>query len=222
MIRETYKGRQLKVTKGREFGYARAAVNGVDLGHHMGDEAAALRWMKGTIDHADEAGMGAGRYGAEWYAPGTYELNEHGHVVAPGGICTCGYCEERRLQPCADIKVDGKCVCDHCMKPYLTDSTEQADEAAEEVAITVEDVQAAASETLTGRLVKVTPELTGLAGARPYLLRVTRVDVVNATSGLVHVHGDKVRLDGTPSREKRPSKAATFMPGWRERLAVAE
>lgn len=86
----------------------------------------------------------------------------------------------------------------------------------------VEVVQAAASGALMGRLVKVTPKLTGLTGARPYLLRVTRVDVVSATSGVVHVHGDKVRLDGTPSREKQPTKAATFMPGWRERLQVIE
>jgi hypothetical protein len=121
MIRETYKGRKLKVVKGRgaDYGYSRATLNSVDLGKHMGDEAAALRWMKGTIDHADQVGMGGGRYGAEWYAPGTFELNEHGHVVTPGGICSCGYCEERRIQPCADIKVDGKCVCDHHMKQYL-------------------------------------------------------------------------------------------------------
>jgi hypothetical protein len=134
MIRETYKGRKLKVVKGRgaDYGYSSATLNGVDLGKHMGDEAAAIQWMKGTIDHADEVGMGEGRYGGEWYAPGTFELNEHGHVVAPGGICSCGYCEERRIQPCANIKVDGKCVCDHCMKPYFAEKPAPVETPAEE------------------------------------------------------------------------------------------
>lgn len=87
---------------------------------------------------------------------------------------------------------------------------------------TAAEAQAAATETLMGRLVKVTPVLTGLDGARPYLLRITRVDVVSATSGIVHVHGDKVRMDGTPSREKNPSKATQFMAGWQERVEFAD
>jgi hypothetical protein len=81
---------------------------------------------------------------------------------------------------------------------------------------TAEEAQTAATDTLMGRLVKVTAALTGLHGARPYLLLITRVDVVSATSGMVHVYGDKFRLDGTPSREKRPTKAAAFQPGWEE------
>lgn len=101
--------------------------------------------------------------------------------------------------------------------------TEQGAEQVESAtADTTEDVRAVASKALMGRTVKVTPEMTGLTGARSYLLRITRVDVASATSGLVHVYGEKLRLDGTPSREKRPSKAATFMPGWKERLESTE
>ncbi|MER6350637.1 hypothetical protein ABT186_01975 [Streptomyces sp. NPDC001634] len=110
------------------------------------------------------------------------------------------------------------------MLRYLRDTSpaEAATVAAALQTRTAAAAEAIAAKSLMGRLVKVTPELTGLSGARPYLLRITRVDVVSATSGLVHVHGDKVRLDGTPSREKRPAKAATFMPGWQERLEIVD
>jgi hypothetical protein len=84
--------------------------------------------------------------------------------------------------------------------------------------LTVDEAQAAATETLMGRLVKVTSDLTGKGKTRPYLLRITTVHVVSATSGNVHVYGDKFRLDGTRSREKYPTKAATFLPGWEERV----
>lgn len=118
MIRETYKGRKLKVVKGGEYGYVRLFVNGVNRGTSLRTEAACIENAKSTIDFVDETPY-EGRWAEEWYAPGTYELNEHGHVVAPGGICSCDYCEERRIQPCADITVGGTCVCNHCMKKYL-------------------------------------------------------------------------------------------------------
>lgn len=85
---------------------------------------------------------------------------------------------------------------------------------------TADEAEAAATEALLGRLVKVTADLTGLDKARPYLLRITRVDVVSATSGLVHVHGDKFRLDGSPSKD--PAKAATFQAGWEGRVQFAD
>ncbi|QES45179.1 hypothetical protein DEJ49_33090 [Streptomyces venezuelae] len=121
MIRETYKGRKIKVVKGRgsDYGYTRVTLNGTDLGKHLGDEAAALRWIRSTIDHADQMGMGNGRYGAEWYEPGTFELNEVGHVVASGGVCSCTYCERKPWNSCQNITAGGVCVCDHCMKQHL-------------------------------------------------------------------------------------------------------
>lgn len=118
MIRETYKGRQLKVVKGKTYGKTRVFVNGTDCGEWFGTQTEQIEWAKRTIDDVDARPF-EGRWAECWYAPGTYELNEHGHVIAPGGICSCAYCAERRVQPCADIKVDSQCVCDHCMKPYL-------------------------------------------------------------------------------------------------------
>lgn len=228
MIRETYKGRKLKAIKGKAFGKSRISVNGTECGEWFGTQADVIEWAKSTIDDVDSRPF-EGRWAECWYEPGTYELNEIGHVTAPGGVCSCDLCKTEPWNSCQNIMAGGVCVCDHCMKPYLTDSAEEPtrSESAEvtdpEVpAQTAGEVQAEAAEILMGRLVKVTPEMTGLRGARPYLIRITQVHVVSATSGLVHVHGDKVRLDGTPSREKRPSKAATFMPGWRERLKVIE
>jgi hypothetical protein len=122
MIRETYKGRQLKAIKGKSYGTTRIFVNGTDCGEWLGTQAEQIEWAKRTIDDVDSRPF-EGRWSECWYEPGTYELNEHGHVVAPGGTCSCNYCEERRIQPCADIKVDGSCVCDHCMKPYLADGS---------------------------------------------------------------------------------------------------
>ncbi len=98
MIRETYKGRKLKVvkTRGADWGYARLTVNGVDQGKYLGDEANALRSAKGTIDHADEVGVGSARYADHWYAPGTYELCDNGHAQEIGGLCGHSFCIERR------------------------------------------------------------------------------------------------------------------------------
>ena len=131
MIRETYKGRQLKAVKGKTYGKSRITVNGTDCGEWLGTQADVIEWAKGTIDDVDSRPF-EGRWNECWYAPGTYELNEHGHVTAPGGICSCDYCEKRRIQPCADIKVDGTCVCDHCMKPYLAEKSSLEAKADEE------------------------------------------------------------------------------------------
>lgn len=118
MIRETYKGRQLKAVKGKSYGKSRITVNGTECGEWLGTQADAIEWAKRTIDDVDSRPF-EGRWAECWYEPGTYELNEHGHVVAPGGICSCDYCEKRRVEPCANITAGGVCVCDHCMKPYL-------------------------------------------------------------------------------------------------------
>lgn len=100
MKRETYKDRKIKVVKGRDadWGYTRVTLNGVDMGKWMGDEDAALRSIRGTIDHADEVGVSSGRYGADWYAPGTYELCEHDHAKPIGGECGHHYCAEQRAE----------------------------------------------------------------------------------------------------------------------------
>lgn len=126
MIRETYKGRQLKAIKGSSYAKTRIFVNGTDLGEWLGTQAEQIEWAKRTIDDVDSRPF-EGRWNECWYEPGTYELNEHGHVVAPGGICSCDYCEKRRIEPCANITAGGVCVCTHCMKPYLAEEpAEQA------------------------------------------------------------------------------------------------
>lgn len=121
MKTETYRGRRLKALRGRgrDSGYTLGWVGGVEKIRHLGDEDGALRSLRGFVDHADEVGVASGRYGAEWYAPGTYELCGHGHAKPLDGLCGHPYCAERRLRPCADIRVGGTCVCDHCMQPYL-------------------------------------------------------------------------------------------------------
>lgn len=98
MKRETYKGRKIKVVTGRgaDWGYTRITLNGVDMGKWMQSEDEAIRSTRGTIDHADEVGVSSGRYGASWYAPGTFELCEHGHATEIGGECGHEYCVARR------------------------------------------------------------------------------------------------------------------------------
>lgn len=98
MKTETYKGRKLKVVagRGRDFGRARAVINGVEQGTHLGGEDDALKWLRGTVDHADEVGVSSGRYGPHWYAPGTYELCENGHARPLDGPCGHDYCVRQR------------------------------------------------------------------------------------------------------------------------------
>lgn len=98
MKRETYKGRKIKVVAGRgaDWGYTRITLNGVDMGKWMQSEDEALRSTRGTIDHADEVGVNGDRYGAEWYAPGTFELCDEGHVKEIGGECLHSWCVGQR------------------------------------------------------------------------------------------------------------------------------
>ncbi|MFD9442100.1 hypothetical protein [Streptomyces sp. NPDC060001] len=100
MKRETYKGRKIKVVAGRGngFGRTRVTLNGVELGSWMGDEDKTLRSIRGSIDHADEVGVSSARYGAEWYAPGTYELCDEGHAKEIGGECGHSWCVEQRAK----------------------------------------------------------------------------------------------------------------------------
>ncbi|WP_030997557.1 hypothetical protein [Streptomyces sp. NRRL F-5630] len=68
MIRETYKGRTIKITKGSQALHVRIVVNGEDLGEWVGSEVGELDWVRRTID-AVEADSRTGRpYAACWYA----------------------------------------------------------------------------------------------------------------------------------------------------------
>lgn len=98
MKRETYKGRKIKVVAGRgaDWGYTRLTLNGVDMGKSLGNEEAALTSTRSYIDHADEVGVSSARYGAEWYAPGTFELCDEGHATEIGGECGHMWCVEQR------------------------------------------------------------------------------------------------------------------------------
>lgn len=101
MITETYKGRKIRIVKGRgrDFGYSRVTLNGTELGKWLGDEARVLQSLHGYIDVTDRTGINGDKYGAEWYAPGTFELCENGHPKEIGGECLHSYCIERRPAP---------------------------------------------------------------------------------------------------------------------------
>ncbi|MET7688018.1 hypothetical protein ABZT06_08555 [Streptomyces sp. NPDC005483] len=150
MIRENYKGRQLKAVKGKSYAKSRISVNGTDCGEWFGTQADVIEWAKRTIDDVDSRPF-EGRWNECWYTPGTYELNEHGHVVAPGGICSCDYCEKRRIEPCANITAGGQCVCSHCMKPYLGETSTAASET---------DVTAPSREQATTKVAEMAAKLS--------------------------------------------------------------
>lgn len=101
MITETYKGRKIQIVKGRgrDFGYSRVTLNGTDLGKWLGDEERVLQSLRGYVDTAESDGINGNKYGAEWYAPGTFELCENGHPREIGGECLHSYCIERRPAP---------------------------------------------------------------------------------------------------------------------------
>lgn len=100
MKRETYKGRKIKAVAGRgaDWGYTRITLNGVDMGKSLGNEDEALTSTRSYIDHADEVGVSSARYGAEWYAPGTFELCDEGHAKEIGGECGHTWCVEQRAK----------------------------------------------------------------------------------------------------------------------------
>lgn len=110
MITETYKGRKIRIIKGRgrDFGYSRVTLNGTDLGKWQGDESKAQSRIRGSIDAVDKIGnINGNKYGAEWYAPGTFEMCENGHPKEIGGECLHSYCLERRPVPAAKPKAVG-------------------------------------------------------------------------------------------------------------------
>jgi hypothetical protein len=90
MITETYKGRKIRVRKGREWGTVAATVNGVGVSTACcyGDQAKAAGQIRAQVDHIDREPVNGERWGAEWYAPGTFEMCPAGyHPMVIGGPC---------------------------------------------------------------------------------------------------------------------------------------
>ena len=98
MITETYRGRKLKVKKGREWGTLVGTVNGTPATWPTSrDETAAIQNMRSQIDYIDREPVDGNRWGAEWYAPGTYTMCDEGiHPVALGGQCQHFTCKRDR------------------------------------------------------------------------------------------------------------------------------
>lgn len=97
MIRETYKGRALKVVKDRNGGLV-GSINGQPMPAEYGtSEQKVIEQFHRDIDHVDQAPIDGGRWGAYMYAPGTYELCEEGlHPKAIGEPCRHSYCQQKR------------------------------------------------------------------------------------------------------------------------------
>jgi hypothetical protein len=110
VIRETYKGRVLLVTKGRERGTLVCTVNGYTLDRPAGrDEGRAMASLRSWIDLVDrDEVVDGGRWAAEMYAPGTYQLCPEGHPVAIGGLCRHSYCTARREPGGAPVSGESK------------------------------------------------------------------------------------------------------------------
>lgn len=102
MITETYKGRRIRITKGTgaKWGYSRLVLNGTDDGFSMVLPEALLQSTKDWIDFIDrDPVVDGGRWGAEWYAPGTFEMcSEGSHPQAVGGPCRHPYCVRKAAE----------------------------------------------------------------------------------------------------------------------------
>ena len=82
------------------------------------------------------------------------------------------------------------------------------------------EIREAAARELVGRTILVTQDLTVGGQRQRYKLLVERADVVNPASGLVHLYGRKLRLDGSPTRRKSKGKTEILAPGWEEAFGV--
>jgi len=98
MLTETYKGRKLRVKKGKDEGTLVGSVNGTPVTWPIGrDEARVITELRAQIDWIDREPVNGARWGAEWYVPGTYTLCAEGpHPVALGGECQHPYCIRKR------------------------------------------------------------------------------------------------------------------------------
>ena len=98
MITETYRGRKLKARKGAEWGTVVVTCNGEPVSWPMGtDPARALAPVKAQIDGIDLEPVNGDRWGAHWYAPGSYEMCPEGiHPQETGGQCQHSTCVAKR------------------------------------------------------------------------------------------------------------------------------
>lgn len=83
------------------------------------------------------------------------------------------------------------------------------------------DTREAAARSLIGRTLLITRDLTVAGQRQRYKLLVERADVVNPKTGLVHLFGRKLRLDGSPTRRKNKGKSEILAPGWEQAFGVA-
>jgi hypothetical protein len=98
VIRETYKGRRLVARTGQQHGRVDVTCNG-ELAHWQTgrDLAAALVPVRAQIDAIDAEPVNGDKWGAHWYAPGTYEMCPEGiHPQAIGGQCQHFTCIRKR------------------------------------------------------------------------------------------------------------------------------
>lgn len=212
MIRETYKGRQLKAVKGKTYGKSRITVNGTECGEWFDTQADVIEWAKRTIDDVDSRPF-EGRWAECWYAPGTYELNEIGHVTAPGGTCSCNLCKTEPWNSCQNITAGGVCVCHYCMKPYLAKEpvvTGAIEQNGPELAATVEEAQAVEIEIgvrvsgeIAGQSFTGIVRSTGHTGGRGAIAAdgtFTRIELGTLDSVSVETDNDLVMPSGRKVR----------------------
>lgn len=84
MIRETYKGRKLKVVKGPHGGLV-GSVNDQPMPTIYGTtEQKIIQQFHRDIDYVDREPVNGASWGAYWYAKGTYEICDLG--LHPRGI----------------------------------------------------------------------------------------------------------------------------------------
>lgn len=82
------------------------------------------------------------------------------------------------------------------------------------------ETREAAARALIGRTLLITSDLTVGGQRQRYRLLVERADVANPVSGLVHLCGRKLRLDGSPTRRKSKGKTEILAPGWEQAFDV--
>lgn len=99
MIRETYKGRKLKVTRAKD-GLGRVgSINGHPMPTSFDPEEAILGQLRRNVDFVDQAPVDGSRWGAYMYAPGTYELCGEGlHPKGLGEPCLHPSCQAAAAQ----------------------------------------------------------------------------------------------------------------------------
>ena len=98
MTRETYKGRKLTARDGGHWGTVDVFCNGELVNFGTGrDPSALLAQTRAQIDAIDAEPIDGDRWGAWWYAPGTYEICPAGiHPQEISGQCRHFTCRRDR------------------------------------------------------------------------------------------------------------------------------